>query len=145
MSATVEDQLEHILRQLNRRILVPWVTEMRLGKPVYDFLLSAVRERPLTKHQRANLLVALYRLKGHGKDEDVLPIFIEHATHTEIRVRGQAISLLIGLMREHNFIPPYLTDESVSAIRSGVSMGLYENSERVARSFLEMAGRSEAQ
>ena len=40
-------------------------------------------------------------------------------------------------MREHNFMPPYLTDQSVSAIRSGLSMGLYVNGERVARSFLD--------
>jgi hypothetical protein len=93
MNATVEDQLEHILRQLNRKVLVPWVTEMQLGKPVYDFLLSAV-QRPLTKHQRANLLVALYRLKGHGR----MRICFRHSLIMRLtRIRGFVARLFLCL------------------------------------------------
>jgi hypothetical protein len=128
--------LETLVRKLDRKIDLTWVEEMRLGKPAYDHLIGCVRAKTLTRHQLTNTLVCLFKLRGHGSEEEVFALFRDHATHREIRVRSKAVGLTIGMIRMHRLAPPFDLTSSINQIKSGMALGLYAPIAYLASDFL---------
>jgi hypothetical protein len=130
-------ELETLVRKLDRKILVTWVEEMYFGKPAYDHLVARLRGTELTRHQRANALHALFRLRAHGSDMEVFALLRAHASDGEIRVRTAAVNLLIGMMRLHNLQPPFELSACIGEIRVGLALGLFPDKASFAKSFIE--------
>lgn len=133
-------QLETLLKKLDRKTLVNWVEEMRLGKPAYDFLLAHLRAGGLTRHQRANALQALFRLRTHGSEEEVFSVFREHARHCEIRVRTEAVKLLVGMMKLHDCQLPFQSSNCIDDIEAAIELGLEHDIVLLAREFITQHG-----
>jgi hypothetical protein len=133
----MQEALDSLVRKLDRKIDLRWVEEMRLGKPAYDHLIGCVRAKTLTRHQLTNALTGLFRLRGHGSEEEVFALLRDHTTHREIRVRSKAVGLLIGMMKLHRLRPPYDQGSSIDQIKAGIALGLYTPIASLANDFLE--------
>jgi hypothetical protein len=140
MTQSRSRELESLVRKLNRKNLVDWVEEMRLGKLAYDHLLACVRARTLNRNQLANALRALFRLRMHGSEDEVFAVFRGLMNDGEIRVRSAAVGLLIGMMRLHKFVPPFQPDDCVNEIRAAMALGLYNPPASLAKDFVAQYG-----
>jgi len=133
----MQGELDSLVRKLDRKIDLRWEEEMRLGKPVYDHLIACLRAKTLTRHQLTNALIALFRLRTHGSEEEVFALLRDHTTHGEIRVRSKAVSLLIGMMNLHRLRPPFDRGSSIDQIKAGIALGLYTPVASLANDFLK--------
>jgi hypothetical protein len=134
---SIQAALDTLVRKLDRKIDLHWVEEMRLGKRAYDHLVGRVRDKTLTRHQLTNALAALFRLRGHGSEEEVFALFRDHTIHPEIRVRTRAVTLVIGMMRLQSLRPPFDVGSSIDWIKAGITLGLYAPAASLAIDFLE--------
>jgi hypothetical protein len=128
----MQSQLELLLQKLNRKRLVDWVEEMKLGKPAYDHLLVRLGDEGMTRWQRANALVALYRLKSHGNEQEAFAVFLRHAEHRDIRVRSQAVKLVAGTIKSHKFKEPFF-GKGKETIVAALGLGLDRDTMALAK------------
>jgi hypothetical protein len=132
----MKKQLDALVRKLDRTTTVDWVDEMRIGKPTYDHLLGALRKGVFNRNQTANGLHALFRLRSHGDDEEVFSVLMAHVRHSEIRVRTEAATLAVGLIKLNGFRVPFLSETALGTLGAGVQMGLRRDAEALVRDFL---------
>lgn len=138
----MQKELDSLVRKLDRKILVDWVEEMRIGKPAYDHLLTCVRSPDLTRHQRANALHALFRLMPHGSTHEIFELLRSHAVHSELRVRSAAVKLLIGMLKLHNFQAPFQPSACANEINNGLRLGLDHDVAALATDSVEQHGEA---
>src|SRR6516165_1921291 len=119
-----QQQLESLVRDLNRKIPITWVSGMRLGKAAYDYLITRIQTNHLTRHQIANGLIALFRLRMRGNEGELFTLLRKLATHKEVRVRNQAVSLLIGMMKLHKLQSPTQLNTCIDEINGALTLGL---------------------
>lgn len=118
---STEKTLREIVRQLDRRDNVPWLADMKLGRPVYDHLMAIALDTKLTQNQTRNILNALFRLRTHGTSEDVMRLYMAFVEDHRIKIRSRAVVLAIGLAKLHVNYPKYgapLTIADLTKIRS---------------------------
>ena len=85
--------LDNLLLQLNRRNIVDWVPEMKLGRPAYDHIRKAIEGGGFSINQMRNGLHALFRLRDHATWQEVFDIFVRFSTHENQKVRSEAVKL----------------------------------------------------
>jgi hypothetical protein len=123
----MKEALDNILRQLDRRQIVDWIPEMKLGRPAYDHIRAAVENSRLTTNQLRNALHALFRLRDHGGWQEVFDLFVRFAEHEKKGVRTEAVKLAVGSLRFHKHYPlkPLTASEQdIAALRHAVDMGV---------------------
>jgi hypothetical protein len=137
--------LDSLLPKLHQRTIVSWQSEMDAGKPIYDGLVALLRAKryarqitpgALTKHQVANALVVIFRLRRCGVGEEVFAIIEDALSHDEVRVRDQAITLYIGMMRLNGWQEPYYTERTKDVVRWAIIRGLHGDAEKHATQLL---------
>lgn len=136
----MQQELQSLIRKLDRTQTLDWVEEMRLGKPAYDHLLASVRGAHLNRNQTANALHALFRLRPHGDEEEVFDLLRNHTSHSEIRVRSEAVKLLIGMMKLHELQPPFSPTTCSAEIKAAITSGLYHDVASLANDFMAQQG-----
>lgn len=136
----MQRELESLVRKLDRRIGVDWVEEMRLGKPAYDHLLASVGGGRLTRNQTANALHALFRLRMNGNEEALFALLLSHSSHSERRVRSEAVKLLIGMMKLHELQPPFQPSACVDQFRAATALGLDHDIASLVKDFIARHG-----
>jgi hypothetical protein len=119
-----EKAIEELVRKLHTRRRVNFMQEERLGRPVYDALLARVRAQALSTHQTANALVVLHRLRGYGSSEEVFALMLELVTHDSRRVRDQAATSTVGMMRLAQWDPRYYSATALQRLRDARERGL---------------------
>ena len=132
----MQRELESLVRKLDRKTIVDWVEEMRLGKPAYDHLLASVRGTGLTRNQTANVLHALFRLRMHGSEEDIFALLRGYSSQSESRIRSEAVKLLIGMMKLHNLQPPFQPSVCINEIKAATALGLDHDVASLAKDFI---------
>jgi hypothetical protein len=138
----MEKELESLLRKLDRKALVDWVEEMRLGKAAYDHLLARVRDGGLSRNQTANALHALFRLRTHGSEQEVFDLCRTNASHSDRRVRSEAIKLLIGMVKLHDLQPPFQPNACIDEINTGLTSGIERDVTNLAKEFVAQHGEA---
>jgi len=136
----MQRDLESLVRKLNRRGNIHWVEEMRLGKPAYDYLMERVRARTLTRNEMANAFHALFRLRNHGSEQEVFALLRAHTSDDEIRVRTEAVRLLIGMMKLHNLQAPFQPSTCISEIKAALALDLEHDVASLAKDFVAQYG-----
>jgi hypothetical protein len=137
----MSSELESLVRKLDRKVLVDWVEEMRLGKLAYEDLLARIRNGTLNRNQTANALHVLFRLRTHGSEEDLFTVLRSHARHRERRVRDEAVKLLIGMVKLHDFKAPFQPNICINEIKMGLTDGLNHDVAALAQDFVARYGR----
>jgi hypothetical protein len=132
----VESDLDTLLRKLNRKDLVDWVPEMRIGKPAYDSLLATAREKRLGENHTANVLHALFRLRQHGSTAEVAQLFLDCLGDERIKVRSEAAKLLVGLLKLREIEPP---ERYYASLRTAKAGGLLHDVDSLVDAFLSSA------
>lgn len=129
-------ELDSLIRKLDRKMILDWVPEMRLGKAAYDYLVERLQKGDLTRNQIANALHALFRLRAHGSEEEVFALLRKHAIHREIRVRNEAVTLLIGMMKLHKLRPPFQLVKCISELNDALVLGLSPDASFLSRDLI---------
>ena len=65
MSYEEAEDFRKLLQKLDRKATISWLPEMKAGRPVYDYLRRSLESEDLSRHQKANILHALFRLRSH--------------------------------------------------------------------------------
>lgn len=138
----MNEELNNLLRHLDRKALASWVPEMKLGRPAYDFIRNALLGSTLTTNQQRNALRALVRLCSHASDQDVFRLYVQFSSHPNKKVRSEAVKLGIGLLRfrsnlEH-ISSPFATDSDIAAFRHALDLGIDQTVDALAREFLAL-------
>ena len=137
MVSDIEKQLGDFLAKLNTRSKVGWRPEFRLGRPLYDFLIDALKSGRLLPHQTANALVVVFRLRALGTGIDLLEVLRQALSHRSIVVRTRAATLLIGLMRFNDWRPPFVSAATREALVEALRLGVYKDTGQFVTRFLE--------
>ena len=136
------DQLRELLRKLNRRNVVSWVPEMKLGKPAYLHLMQALRGGQVTDNQVRNALHALFRLRGYGDEVELLRLYINFVADNRIKVRSEAVKLTIGLVKMHKAMKrrgEILLLSDFESLRVALQRGIEKPVEELTKNFLGQA------
>lgn len=123
----MKEALDNLLRQLDRRQIVDWVPEMKLGRLAYDHIRAAVESGSLTTNQLRNALHALFRLRDHASWQEVFDLFVRFAEHEKKGVRTEAVKLAVGSLRFHRHYPlkPLTASEQdTAALRRALEKGV---------------------
>ena len=135
----MQDQLRELVRKLDRRDIVSWVPEMKLGKPAYLHLMGVMRKGELTENQTRNALHALFRLRGHGDETELLSLYLKFVADERIKVRSDAVKLVIGLVKMDKAMKrnrELLRAEDFRSLRSALDRGVEKPVEELARGFI---------
>jgi hypothetical protein len=132
----LQRELESLIRKLDRKVIVPWLPGMRLGRPVYNHLLGKVRANELNRNQTANALHALFRLRLHGSEEEIFALLLDFSRHPDKRVRSEAVDLLMRMVRVHKSQSPFQPSTCMQEIKEALELGLEHNVAFHAQRFL---------
>lgn len=125
--------LEELLRKLNRRDVVGWLPEMERGRVAYDYLLAALEGPSMGESHTANVLRALFRLRGHVEHGRFVSVLERYLGDARIGVRSAASNLLIGLIKMREV---ELSDPLATKLRTAVDLGLLTDARAVAEEVL---------
>lgn len=142
----MKDQLRELLRKLDRRDIVSWVPEMKLGKTAYLHLMDALGVGALTENQSRNALHALFRLRGHGDEMELLRLYMNFVADARIQVRSEAVKLAIGLVKMRKVIKcddEILLPSDLELIHAALLRGLVPPVEELAKGFIGQWGIQE--
>jgi len=134
---------EKLLHQLDQEELVDWAPELKNGKEAYEFLTTVLGKGTLSVNQTRNGLHALFRIRTHGNNTEVLRRFLELATHPDLEIRSKAVQLAIGLVRYTlmtdvvGVSPIMLSEDQREVLRNALAAGLTPRVTEIAREFLE--------
>jgi hypothetical protein len=137
----VNDPLNKLLLQLDRREIVDWIPEMKLGRPAYDHIRTAVDSGGLTINQLRNGLHALFRLRDHATWQEVFDISIRLSEHENRKVRTEAVKLAVGSIRFHRHYPLQplaASDRDLMTIRRALEMGVEPRIAALAKEVLSL-------
>jgi len=136
----VNEDLNNLLRQLDRKANVSWLPEMKLGRPAYDCIRQALLSGTLTANQQRNALRALSRLRSHASDQEVFQLCVQFANHPDKRVRSTAVQLGIGLLRLRRILEyittPVATDSDITTFRHALDLGIEQSVDTLLREYL---------
>lgn len=131
----MKDEIDSLLRALDRRQIQDWIPELRLGKPAYDVLLQKLDDGSLTENQTRNALHALFRIRGFGDETIALRLFAKLAVDPREKVRTEAVKLVIGLLRLRKAKELPIDEETRKAAHDGWRMGVEKSVSELAESF----------
>ncbi len=137
----MQEALDRLVSDLNRRQIIDWLPDMKLGRPAYDRIRTAVEREALTVNQLRNALHALFRLRDHATDQEVFDLFVRLTEHADERVRSEALQLAIGLIRFHHSYPikPLVTSEQDAAtFRRALTLGVSQKVAKLAHDYLDL-------
>jgi hypothetical protein len=137
----MQEALNRLVSDLNRREIIDWLPDMKLGRPAYDRIRAAVEHEVLTVNQLRNGFHALFRLKDHATDQEVFDLFVRFTEHADERVRSEALQLAIGLIRFHRSYPmqPLVVSErDTDAFRRALALGVSQKVAALARDYLDL-------
>jgi len=135
----MKDDLDRLLAQLDRKEIVDWVVEMKIGRPAYDHILAALQGGTLTTNQIRNALHALFRLRSHATDQEVFDIYVQFARHSIQAVRSYAVQLGVGLLRFHREYPLQpltASPKDLATFRQAVEVGVEPRVAELVRDYL---------
>ena len=131
-------EIDDFIRRLNtrdfRNIVRP---EYKIGKPLYDHLLEAVRSGRLSHHQTANALAVLSKLRFHGSELEVFDVIVTSLQHAHQRVRDEAAKRTIGFLRKNRWLPPFYSNSVAESLRTVAATTLDEHARRLVTTFIE--------
>lgn len=133
-------QLRELVRKLDRKDIVNWLPEMKLGKPAYEHLKATLLSADISENQVRNILHALFQLRFHGTSEEVMQIYMDFAADDRIAVRSKAVQLALGLSalsRHYPRLAVPLKHEDVSRIEAALRRGVDPQTLAFARKVLE--------
>ena len=119
--------LDNLLLQLNRRNIVDWVPEMKLGRPAYDHIRTAIESGHLSINQIRNGLHALFRLRDHASWQEVFDMFVRFSMHENQKVRTEAVKLAVGSLRfsrNYPLQPLSASQQALATLRKAVEAGV---------------------
>ncbi len=135
----MQSLLDKLVADLNRREIVSWLPDMKIGRPAYDHIRAALEGGKLTPNQLRNGMHALFRLRDHGEEQEVFDLFVRLSAHPEKKVRTEALQLAIGLLRLRAKYPRRslaVSSEDHLAFRSAIARGVSPQVKELARVFL---------
>src|SRR5262245_32659867 len=97
----MQEALDRLVSDLDREEIISWLPDMKLGRPAYDRIRTAVEHEALTTNQLRNAFHALFRLRSHATEQEVFDLFVRFTQHSDVIVRSEAMQLAIGVMRMH--------------------------------------------
>jgi hypothetical protein len=136
---SVQSPLDKLLLQLNRKNIVDWVPEMKLGRPAYDHIQAVLENGKLSVNQIRNGLHALFRLRDHGSWQEVFDIFVRFSNHENEKVRTEAVTLAVGSLRfsrNYPLQPLSASAQDLAALRHAVELGVEPRIAQLAQEFL---------
>src|SRR5262245_29228420 len=122
----MEEALNRLVSDLNRREIIDWLPDMKLGRLAYDRIRTALEHEPLTVNQLRNAFHALFRLRSHATDQEVFDVFVRFTAHADERARSEALQLAIGLIRLHRsnpMQPLVVSERDTEAFRQALALG----------------------
>jgi hypothetical protein len=131
--------LDNLLLQLNRRNIVDWVPEMKLGRPAYDHIRKAIEGGGFSINQMRNGLHALFRLRDHATWQEVFDIFVRFSTHENQKVRSEAVKLAVGSLRfsrNYPLQPLSASQQDLATLRKAVETGVEPRTAQLAKEIL---------
>jgi len=131
---------DNLLKELNQGKIIDWAVELKNGKEAYTFLVTTLNEGNLNVNQTKNALHALFRIRGHGSELEVLRTCLLLTGHASKAVRSEAVQLCIGLVhlsRLHSKRPLTITPDQHKILRKAVSEGLSPEVAGLATTFLD--------
>ena len=137
----MQEALDRLVSDLDRREIISWLPDMKLGRAAYDRIRTAVEQEALTTNQLRNALHALFRLRSHATEQEVFDLFVRLTEHQDERVRSEALQLAIGVIRMHREYPmqPLVTSEHhTAAFRRALALGVSQKVATLARDFLDL-------
>lgn len=137
----MKHELDELIRKLDQRQIVDWIPEMKLGRPAYDHIRTAVESGTLTTNQLRNGLHALFRLRDHASWQEVFDIFVRLAEHERQEVRTEAVKLAVGSVRLHQHYPlkPLsASGQDIAALRRALEMGVEPRIAELAKEVLAL-------
>lgn len=138
-SNPTQKQLNEIIRKLNRRNIVTWLPEMKWGKPVYEYLKTALVSDEVNANQTRNIMHALFRLRFHGDSEEVMRLYMRFVDDDRLKVRSKAIQLAVGLSAlyaEYPRLSVPLKPEDRHRIEAALNRGVDTQTAMFARDIL---------
>jgi hypothetical protein len=111
---------------------------MKIGRPAYDLIRSALESGTLTVFQTRNALHALFRLRSHASEQEVFDIYVRFAQHADELIRSYAVQLGIGLLRLHRKYPlqPLTASEhDLDTFRHAAELGVEPHVAELVHSF----------
>ena len=103
----MNEDLDNLLRQLDRKTDISWLPEMKLGRPAYDCIRKALLTGTLTANQQRNALHALFRLLSHASDQEVFELYVQFTNHPNKKIRSAAE--ILAEPNDSAFIHAYLS------------------------------------
>jgi hypothetical protein len=137
----MQQALDKLVLDLNKRQIIDWLPDMKLGRPAYDRIRAAVDREPLTINQLRNALHALFRLRSHATDQEVFDLFVRLAEHSDERVRSEALQLAIGLIRLHRSYPMsslVTSERDATTFRRSLALGVSQKVAKLAQDYLDL-------
>jgi len=128
---------DNLLKELDQPKIIDWALELKNRKEAIEFLMQAVQGDTLKKHQFRNALHALFRIAFPENATPVLQSFVDLSSHKDMRVRSEAVQLLIGLVRVSRDLkePLLLSDTQEKVLQKALAKGLTPKVQSLARSF----------
>lgn len=137
----MQEALDRLILDLNRRQIIGWLPDMKLGKPAYDRIRTAVEREALTINQMRNALLALFRLRSHATDQAVFDLVVRFTEHADESVRSEALQLAIGLIRSHRSYPMQplvVSEQDIATFRRALALRVSQKVAKLARDFLDL-------
>jgi hypothetical protein len=135
----MKSPLDNLLLQLDRRNIIDWVPEMKLGKPAYDHIRTAMEGGDLSINQIRNGLHALFRLRDHASWQEVFDIFVRFSEHENQKVRTEAVKLAVGSLRfsrNYPLQPLSASQQDIATLRKAVGTGVEQRIAQLAKEIL---------
>ena len=135
----MQDALDRLVAGLNRREIIDWLPEMKLGRPALDRIRSEIAGDRFTSNQLRNGMHALFRLREHGEEQEIFDLFVQLSASSEKQVRSEAVQLAIGLLRLQRVQPRRplsATPVHFAALRRAIDLGVSSKVEALAREFM---------
>lgn len=133
---------EKLIKQLHSKRLSDNVANeiIKLGKPVFDYLLVKIDEPSLTEYQVINLLRILYQIKYHDIEQFVNKL-LSITQDQRIDVRSTASFLLICLFRIKKEFPelniPLQQEVLAQFLHKSLAMELHQTIRQQVESFIQ--------
>lgn len=132
----MQEALDKLVSDLDHREIISWLPDMKLGRPAYDRIRTAVEQEALTTNQLRNALHALFRLRSHATDQEVFDLFVRFTGHPDETVGSEAMQLAIGVIRMHRDYPKQslvTSTRDIETFRRALVLGVSQKVAALAR------------
>lgn len=135
----MNDYFERLLLELNRRDILRFLPPIQSSEATFLFLLDALERRDLSQNQIRNALHVLYKLKGWGSEKQLLKIYIHFAHDERVKVRTEALTLVVAIISMHKVLRrqgELLSVSELTELRSVLSRGVEKKAEEYLKKYL---------